>query len=233
MASAGRDTGLDRPAAPGYLGAMLQRAPKAAAGPRRPAVSPYKQNKQERRRGEIMDAAAAVFAEKGYHAATTRDIADRLGMRPGSLYYYFESKEAALEDVCRVGSDEFSANLDAILAAGGPAAAMVRRGIGKHLRGEKRNYVTCFVHNRRFLPPAKATEMNRHAKRYVAQWEEIFRRGRKAGEFPPRLDPRQAAFAVVALCNGAVPNLEPKDEGEIAEFVETLADLFLDGALKR
>jgi AcrR family transcriptional regulator len=220
---------------------MLQRTTKAAAaarpgprpGPNRPAASRYRQNKQERRRGEIMDAAAAVFAEKGYHAATTRDIADRLGMRPGSLYYYFDSKEAALEEVCRVGSDEFSANLDAILAAGGAPADMVRAGIAKHLRGEKQTYVTCFVHNRRFLPAMVVAEMNRHAKRYVAQWEEVFRRGRKAGAFPATLDPHLAAFAVIALCNGAVPNLEPKNEREIAAFVDALTSVFLDGALKR
>ena len=63
--------------------------------------------RQLRRRREIMDSAAEVFATKGYHAATTRDIADRpFGMQPGSLYYYSESKEAALEEICRIrGTD--------------------------------------------------------------------------------------------------------------------------------
>ena len=56
------------------------------------AKSPHLAKKQDRRRDEVLDAAAAVFAEKGFHAATTRDIADRLGLLPGSLYYYVESK---------------------------------------------------------------------------------------------------------------------------------------------
>ena len=38
-----------------------------------------------------------MFAERGYHGATTQDIADVLGIRQASLYYYFPSKEAALE----------------------------------------------------------------------------------------------------------------------------------------
>ena len=53
-----------------------------------------------RRAPEIIDAAARVFAERGYHGATTQAIADVLGIRQASLYYYFSSKEAALELVC-------------------------------------------------------------------------------------------------------------------------------------
>src|SRR5262245_18946984 len=56
-----------------------------------------------RRSGEIMEAAARVFAERGYHGASTQDIADTLGIRQASLYYYFASKEAALEQVCLQG----------------------------------------------------------------------------------------------------------------------------------
>ena len=53
-----------------------------------------------RRAPEIIEAAARVFAERGFHGATTQDIADVLGIRQASLYYYFPSKEGALELVC-------------------------------------------------------------------------------------------------------------------------------------
>ena len=45
---------------------------------------------------EAVRAAASVFSEKGFHGASTGDIAERLGIKQGSLYYYFESKEEAL-----------------------------------------------------------------------------------------------------------------------------------------
>ena len=48
----------------------------------------------KRRTAEIIAAAAKVFARRGYHGASTQDIADVLGIRQASLYYYFESKEA-------------------------------------------------------------------------------------------------------------------------------------------
>src|SRR5262249_62312629 len=53
-----------------------------------------------RRAPEIIEAAARVFAERGFHGATTQDIADVLGIRQASLYYYFPSKEGALWLVC-------------------------------------------------------------------------------------------------------------------------------------
>ena len=50
-----------------------------------------------RRASEVLDAAAKVFARRGYHGAATQDIADVLGIRQASLYYYIPSKEVALE----------------------------------------------------------------------------------------------------------------------------------------
>ena len=188
--------------------------------------------RQLRRRREIMDAAAEVFAKKGYHAATTRDIADSLGMQPGSLYYYFESKEAALEEICRIGGAEFGDHIEAILAAGMSTREMIRSAIGNHLQGDRRHYVTCFAHNRRFLPAAVVPEMNRLARRYTKLWEDVFRRGIERGEVPGDLDCRLAATAAVALCNGAVPYLEPKAPDEITRFIDGLAVLFMTGALK-
>jgi AcrR family transcriptional regulator len=50
----------------------------------------------EARRNQILDAAVAVFAEKGFHRATTKDIAGRAGIAEGTIYNYFDSKDALL-----------------------------------------------------------------------------------------------------------------------------------------
>ena len=54
------------------------------------------------RKREVIDAAAAVFARMGYPGASMRDIAEQAAIRQASIYYYFRSKEAALEEVCLV-----------------------------------------------------------------------------------------------------------------------------------
>ncbi|MCX7680768.1 MAG: TetR/AcrR family transcriptional regulator [Anaerolineae bacterium] len=50
----------------------------------------------EARKAQILDAAARVFAEKGFHAATTREIAEAADLSEGSIYNYFESKRDLL-----------------------------------------------------------------------------------------------------------------------------------------
>lgn len=51
----------------------------------------------EIRREEILDAAAALFAEKGYVQTSTGDIMNRVGIAKGTLYYHFSSKEEILD----------------------------------------------------------------------------------------------------------------------------------------
>ena len=72
-----------------------------------PCPRPGARASQRRRAPQIIEAAARVFAERGFHGATTQDIADVLGIRQASLYYYFSSKEAALELVCLRGVEGF------------------------------------------------------------------------------------------------------------------------------
>ncbi|MGD0878729.1 MAG: helix-turn-helix domain-containing protein [Anaerolineales bacterium] len=48
------------------------------------------------RRTQILEAATRVFAEKGYHRATTKDIARAAGMAEGTIYLYFENKSELL-----------------------------------------------------------------------------------------------------------------------------------------
>lgn len=58
------------------------------------------QSKQEQRiharRNQILDAAGRVFAQKGFHPATIKDIAREAGIADGTVYIYFESKSAVL-----------------------------------------------------------------------------------------------------------------------------------------
>lgn len=54
-------------------------------------------------RERLIDAAVEAFAERGFHATTTRDIAARAGMSPAALYVHHASKEDVLYEVSRVG----------------------------------------------------------------------------------------------------------------------------------
>ncbi|WP_067471700.1 TetR/AcrR family transcriptional regulator [Actinomadura hibisca] len=72
-----------------------------------------RQARGERRMAEILAAAARVFAESGYEAATTNAIAAAAGVSPGSLYQFFGNKEA----VARALADRFVSEMRAAHAA--------------------------------------------------------------------------------------------------------------------
>src|SRR5271170_3002993 len=103
-------------------------SPLRATDPRSDITS-----KWENRYREVLDAAAVAFAEKGYIGASTRDIAERLGIRAASLYYYVPSKEAALLAICKLGVLDFIDNLKDIVARRDPAPEKLQAAITNHL----------------------------------------------------------------------------------------------------
>ena len=56
------------------------------------ARDPIREQLIEARRNQILDAAAIVFAEKGFHRATTKEIAQTAGVSEGTIYNYFDNK---------------------------------------------------------------------------------------------------------------------------------------------
>ncbi len=57
-----------------------------------------------RSRDDMLEHAARLFAEKGYDAASMRDIAEEVAVRPSSLYHHFPSKERILFEICSSGT---------------------------------------------------------------------------------------------------------------------------------
>ncbi|GHJ38638.1 TetR/AcrR family transcriptional regulator [Streptomyces sp. TS71-3] len=72
----------------------------------------------------LMSAAVEAFAERGYHATTTRDIAGRAGMSPAALYIHYKTKEELLHRISRIGHEKALEIL--ATAAGGPGDATDR-----------------------------------------------------------------------------------------------------------
>jgi AcrR family transcriptional regulator len=88
------------------------RAERRGASPRQP---------QEERWPELIQVATQVFCEKGYDAASLQDIADRLGLLKGSLYYYIKSKYDLLYTVISEVHRAGLANIESLAAAAGSA----------------------------------------------------------------------------------------------------------------
>ena len=65
---------------------------------------------------QLLDEAARAFAQRGFAAASVREIVGPVGMLPGSLYCHFATKEALLVAVYKQGVERISAAVDAAVA---------------------------------------------------------------------------------------------------------------------
>jgi TetR/AcrR family transcriptional regulator, cholesterol catabolism regulator len=158
-----------------------------------------------RRLSEITDAAAKVFARLGYHGSSTQDIADVLGMRQASLYYYFGSKEAALEAVCVNGAEDYAGRADSILKTDAACSEKVASLVLQHVapQTERRDYTLAFLRERRFLPRPARDRVNSIVRRYERLVERVIDDGVARGEFRKDLDTRMATLALLGLGTSA------------------------------
>jgi AcrR family transcriptional regulator len=154
---------------------------------------------------EILEAAGEVFHEKGYQAARIEDIAARVGILKGSLYYYIETKEDllfALSDrahssgVASIAEPPGLARADAVtrlgdfidrwcevLIANPPYATVAERDVGR-LRGDRYEQVM-----------AKRNQLHGFVRSLIEQ-------GIAEGAFDPAIDPGVATNALFEMMNG-------------------------------
>lgn len=135
------------------------------------------ENRSENRREALLDAAAAMFAAKGFDGTSIRDIAGAVGMLPGSLYYHFRSKEDLLIAVYRKGVARFEDAIDAALenTVDEPWQA-IEAACAAHLRvlldgGDYARIVNPeFV---RSFPPEMLPTLNAERDRYERHFEKL------------------------------------------------------------
>jgi TetR/AcrR family transcriptional regulator, cholesterol catabolism regulator len=189
---------------------------------------------QRRRAPQIIEAAAHVFAERGFHGATTQDIADVLGIKQASLYYYFSSKEAALELVCIKGVEGFFEAAKAIAARPESAQKRLALLINSHLSPlvDRADFVKVFLNERQHLPTESRRRIGRWSRGLERIFEEVIKDGVAKGEFRAALDPRMATLAILGMCN-AVSSWQGKGNADVAHISAEFARLVIDGMGKR
>lgn len=79
------------------------------------------------RRTEILEAAARLFAERGFHATSMRDLCAALGMSPGNLYHWFPSKQAIVAAFIEADRAETAARLAALASTRDLRVALPRQ----------------------------------------------------------------------------------------------------------
>ena len=189
--------------------------------------------KYDLRRDAVVDMAAAVFAQHGYHGASTSLIARRAGIRQGSLYYYFSSKEEALEEVCLKGVGDFLVGITAIAKSALDPLAKLRAAVHNHLHPvvDRADYVRTFINQRQYLPDASRRSVGRQARQYEKAMIDLLRQGVMAGAFRSDLDCELATLGLIGECNAVFMWYGKRAKGHsIEQIADAVATRFLVGA---
>jgi AcrR family transcriptional regulator len=97
----------------------------------------------------ILDAALAIFVEQGFASARLDDVAERAGVAKGTLYLYFESKQALFEALVRTGiAAPVDAMRERILASDAPIETVLRLLFGffsKEVLGTERRDIVRLI----------------------------------------------------------------------------------------
>ena len=185
---------------------------------------------RRRRAPQIIEAAAHVFAERGFHGATTQDIADVLGIRQASLYYYFSSKEAALELVCLKGVEGFFEAAKAIAARPESARERLSLLINSHLSPllDRGDFVKVFLNERQHLPTESRRRIGRWSRGLERIFEDVIQDGIARREFRADLDARLATLAILGMCNAA-SSWQRKENASVPHICAEFANLVVSG----
>lgn len=124
---------------------------------------------------QLLDEAARAFAQRGYAAASVREIVGPIGMLPGSLYCHFETKEALLVAVYKEGVERISAAVDAAVAPHTAPWARLEAAAVAHLRSllDQTDYSQVVIRVRPGDAPAVERELAELRNRYEARWTRL------------------------------------------------------------
>lgn len=136
------------------------------------------------RRAELIREAGRLFRDKGYAATTVRDIAAAVGMRSGSPFYHFKSKQELLKAVVLEGMQAALAAIEAVAALRqGPREtfqALIRAHLDTVLeRGG--DFVPVLLHEWRSLSDESRAEIVATKDRYEAIWQKTLKDLKRAG----------------------------------------------------
>ena len=183
--------------------------------------------KYQHQRLQAIRSAAAVFAEKGFHGSSTRDIAERMGIKQGSLYYYFKSKEEALGEVCLFGIEDYVDHMKVIAASDQSFESKLMATITSHLSSYRERNEALKVYNdeRLYLPEEKRRILKSLGSGYRQLLEEIFEEGVQSGALRESIDCHFAAQAVIGICNAWGDIIVRDPDLDLFEIIQKCTDL--------
>ncbi|WP_170285651.1 TetR/AcrR family transcriptional regulator [Microbacterium rhizomatis] len=181
------------------------------------------------RKEVIIRAAAKVFAENGFSAATVRDVADEADMLSGSLYYYFDSKESIVEQVLVEYLDmQIRAYERAVEATERPVERLEQL-VAEALRGTvtHREHLTILQNDWQYVGPMQGI-LERQAQ-IEKIWLRTIQEGIDSGALRADIDPRMIYRTVMGAIQAVIRWFDPRGRVSIDHIIFIQKAILLDG----
>jgi len=182
-------------------------------------------------RDVIVAATIKLFGQQGYPGTSVRDIANAVGLLPGSLYVHIESKEELLAQIVESGIDRFLDACQPALDLTAPADVRMRAAIVAHMEavGEAAEHMLVALRQWRYLSGDLRASVMAKRRRYEAIFSTIIDDGVAAGDFSEDLNRRIAVLTVIGTLNWAAEWFSPDGRETAQEVGDDIADVLLSG----
>lgn len=229
---------VDKPALARLINKAKQDSKTRTMSEKHPAPKRHaKLRKAETTRGEILAAAAQLFAEKGYSECNLRELADRVGMKAGSFYYHFRSKEQILDELLSASifmvSDAVTravADLGSTMPVRDRIAAAMRAHITAFLSGD--NNSASFMRVWEHLPPTFKRRKHEKRRAYAQIWHDLIAEGMREGEIRNDMDIGLIVPFVIGTMSRSIEWYRP-GRMSIDDVCNLIIATCLDGGLGR
>ncbi len=183
-----------------------------------------------RSREDVVQAAGRLFAARGFHGTSMRDLGDELGLLGSSLYSHVDSKEQLLVEVVESGAQLFQGLADRIAASAAPPDEKVAELIRGHVAiiTEHQEQSATFLNEARFLPSASRAAIVSQRDRYEAAFREIIAEGIETGNFRAQ-NPAMASILVLSVLNALIRWYRPNGSLSPGEIADSMVDFAMEG----
>ena len=177
---------------------------------------------------QVLETATRLFTERGYDAASVRDLAAELAMRPSSLYHHFQGKQHILFAICVGMQTDFNAAVMPLFKTGKGPVETLRDAVREQIRFSlaRKGEVLVSIRERRSLPPELRRQVNQLRREYRDAIIGVIEEGRRQRLFKVA-DSKLAAMALLDMISGLFQWFQPRDDADR----ERITRIYVDSAL--
>jgi AcrR family transcriptional regulator len=181
----------------------------------------------------IIEKASRLFREKGFGAASMRDLAEHVGVEAASLYNHIQSKSEILQTICFKVANEFLTNLDAVESSPQSTLKKMEAVIRLHIRLMLDQYEFVYIsdHEWRHLPEPYLSNFLNQRRNYRKRLGDIIEEGIAKGEIKP-IDPYTAVLVILSAISG-IDSWQRSRKSTSAEALEANMVKYLIEGLKK